>query len=369
MGASVDFSNGIKIIQEAHADAVAILEKWRSFLQDSGNITFTVKGADGSSEEIALPTIPEVINRYLGGFFEKITLARGATRITIRVNENGDVVLVDANGNPANLIVGQLAVSSINGVNGNFSITGAVRLGDVTIFNSEINELIASGIQIYNALFQGTTEIAGDTTINGNAYIRNAEIQNLTTGLVRYSKQVLEWNSVGILDTQMRGTTNNGLWTGDVNVLKRAGIYPEPTWCDCLYVPENPGVAGNTITIFWGEDGDIPVLNNGSANIDITVMVRWPYKKYEEVDGGYRIRWLPLEDQQRRISYLRTGDIGSGFSFQLPTVVKHSSTGTGDSVFIDNRENFSSYSCRRLLSDYTEGPSGSGLVTHILYPM
>lgn len=66
MGKSADFSEGIKLIREAHADAVAILEKWRELIDAPGEITLTIKDADGEPRTITLPSIREAINRYLG---------------------------------------------------------------------------------------------------------------------------------------------------------------------------------------------------------------------------------------------------------------------------------------------------------------
>lgn len=130
MGQSADFSESIKIIQEAHADAVAILEKWRDMLEAQGEIVFSIRNSDGSTAEITLPTIREAINRYLGGVFDQITLTDGNTTVIVRLDADGNVELVNADGFPANLIVGHIAASSITGANGQLYIRGSVNLAN-----------------------------------------------------------------------------------------------------------------------------------------------------------------------------------------------------------------------------------------------
>lgn len=370
MGASVDFSNGIKIIQEAHADAVAILEKWRDMLEAQGEIVFSIRNRDGSTAEITLPTIREAINRYLGGVFDQITLTDGNTTVIIRLDANGNVELVNANGSPANLIVGNIAVSRITGANGQLYIRGSVNLADAVITNGQVRDLSVYGAQINGAVFSGSARITGGTIITGNATIRNATVQNLDAGTIRYRKQVLQWATESITDSQTRGATSNGLWTGSVEGLERAGIFSTPTWCDCLYVPDSPGVAGNKLTIFWGEDGDIPVILNGSTEVDVTIMGRWPYKMYEAVDGGYRVRWLPLGDLKGRITYVRTGDTSSGAGYTMPVTIIVAASGTGVDVYVEATKLINPYECRRCIADYTATVyPGSSVETHAIYPM
>lgn len=363
MGKAVDFSESIKIIQDAHADSVAILEKWRDLLEASGNITFSIKRRDGGTNEITVPTIREAINRYLGGVFEQLILtdAEHEETVIIRLDSDGNVELVNAEDNSANLIVGHIAAGSIVPTGENLPISGNVVLQNAAISEGKVSRLSVTSAQIYGASFHGSVRISGSTTITGEAYIHNANIAVLDAGSVRYRKQVIKWDVEAVTDTQTRGTTAGGLWTGTTEALERAGIFAEPTWCDCLYAPESPGIAGNDLTVYWGATGTVPVTYNGSTNIDVTTMVRWPYKMYEEVSGGYRVRWLPLNEYINRLTYVRTGPVGVS-GIYVPVTMTITASGAN----ISSIKKVEAYSCRRFIADVMTGNNSE---THILYPM
>lgn len=375
MGQSVDFSESIKIIQEAHADAVAILKKWRDMLEAPGEIVFSIRNGNGSTAEITLPTIREAINRYLGGVFNQITLTDGNTTVIVRLDDNGNVELVNANGYPANLIVENLAASSITGTNGELFIRGNVNLGNAVISNGEVRDLSVYSAQINGAVFRGSTLITGGVRITGNATIRNAIIQNLDVGSVRYRKQVLQWNEESYVDGSIKGPVGNGLWTGDVSILERAGIKPEPTWSDCIYIPEMLGDSLNKVNIYWGtpDEGEIPITDamGGGTEFSTTIMAMWPYKMYEAVDGGYRIRWLPLKDQGHRIMYIRSGDMSEQVgrsSLIIPVKITDASTLTGRAVSLIAQRTVGSYECRRFIADTeTATVTGSDVTTNYLF--
>lgn len=363
MGKSVDFSESIKIIQEAHADSVAILENWRELLEASGEITFSVRRNDGGTDEITVPTIREAINRYLGGVFEQIILkdVEHDSTVIIRLDSDGNVELVDAEEHGANLVAGHIAAASIAATGENLPISGNVALQNAAISEANISRLSANSAQIYGAVFHGSVRISGSASITGNAFIHNANVSVLDAGFVRYHRQVIKWAVEATIDTQTRGTTAGGLWTGTTAALERAGIFAEPTWCDCLYVPESPGIAGNSLTVYWGATGTVPVALNGSTDIDVTTMSRWPYKMYEEVSGGYRVRWLPLNEHLGRLAYTRTGPVGAS-GFYIPGTV----TVTASGANIASIRKVEAYSCRRCFADVIAAGDAE---THILYPM
>lgn len=375
MGQSADFSESIKIIQEAHADAVAILKKWRDMLEAQGEIVFSIRNGDGSTAEITFPTIRETINRYLGGVFDQITLTDGNTTVIVRLDANGNIELVNANGYPANLIVGSLAASSITGVNGELNIRGNVNLDYAVISNGEVRDLSVYGAQINGAVFRGSTLITGGTRITGNATIRNVTIQNLDAGTIRYRKQVLQWGMESYVDSSIDGPVSNGLWTGDVSILERAGIKSEPTWSDCIYIPELFSPSSNKVNIYWGtpDEGEILVTDamDGGTEFFTTIMAMWPYKMYEAVNGGYRIRWLPLNDQGHRIMYARSGDMSAQvghFSPTIPVKITDASTLTGRVVTLISRRPVTSYECRRFIADTeTTTVPGSDATTNYLF--
>lgn len=358
MGQSADFSESIKIIQEAHADAVAILEKWRDMLEAQGEIVFSIRNSDGSTAEITLPTIREAINRYLGGVFDQITLTDGNTTVIVRLDADGNVELVNADGFPANLIVGHIAASSITGANGQLYIRGSVNLANAVISNGQVTSLSVYSAQINGAVFRGSALITGGTRITGNATIRNATIQNLDAGTVRYRKQVLQWGMESYVDSTLEGPVSGGLWTGDVSVLERAGIKSEPTWSDCIYIPEPFNPSSNRVNIYWGtpDEGETLVTDvmGGGTDFSTMIMAMWPYKMYEAVNGGYRIRWLPLNDLGHRIIYVRSGDMSvqaGDPSPVIPIKITDTSTATDRTATLITRRAVASYECRRFIAD------------------
>lgn len=375
MGQSADFSESIKIIQEAHADAVAILEKWRDMLEAQGEIVFSIRNSDGSTAEITLPTIREAINRYLGGVFDQITLTDGNTTVIIRLDADGNVELVNEDGFPANLIVGNIAASSITGANGQLYIRGSVNLANAVISNGEVTSLSVYSAQINGAVFSGSALITGGTRITGNATIRNATIQNLDAGTVRYRKQVLQWGMESYVDSAIEGPVSGGLWTGDVSVLERAGIKSEPTWSDCIYIPELFNPSSNRVNIYWGtpDEGETLVTDvmGGGTDFSTMIMAMWPYKMYEAVNGGYRIRWLPLNDLAHRIMYVRSGDMSvqaGDPSPVIPIKITDASTSTDRTVTLITRRAVSSYECRRFIADTeTTSAPDSEVTTNYLF--
>lgn len=375
MGQSADFSESIKIIQEAHADAVAILKKWRDMLEVPGEIVFSIRNSDGSTAEIILPTIREAINRYLGGVFNQITLTDGSTTVIVRLDTNGNVELVNGDGFPANLIVGKLAASTISGANGELYVRGNVNLDYAVISNGNVRDLSVYGAQINGAVFRGSVFITGGTRITRNAIIRNATIQNLDAGTVRYRKQVLQWGIESYVDSSIEGPVSSGLWTGDVSILERAGIKPEPTWSDCIYIPELLSESSNKVNIYWGtpDDGEILITDSmgGGTEFSTMIMAMWPYKMYEAVNGGYRIRWLPLNDQGHRIMYARSGDMSvqAGHSSPIiPVKITDASALTGRTVTLVSRRAVASYECRRFIADTeTTTVPGSDITTNYLF--
>lgn len=355
MGKSADFSEGIKLIREAHADAVAILEKWRELIDAPGEITLTIKDADGGSHDVTLPSIREAINRYLGGSFERITLTNGDSVIVIELDDNGQVVIRNPDASAANFVAANLAASRIIPKNSNgISILGNTVLSGGVIQNANIHDLTAYTGQIYGAEFKGTTAISGGTRITGNAAIRNATIKKLNSGLVKYRKQVLKWGVEAIVDAQLITSVNNGLWVGDPAILERAGIFPEPTWADCICVPSAWPTSSLQLEVCLGDPsaGDV-VITDSFTNFSPCYAAMWPYKMYEAVNGGYRIRWLPLDDMEGRVTYYRTGNVatspGNDSVIMCDNLHVVSSLTSVDAA-VGKRFALNSYACRRFVA-------------------
>lgn len=370
MGQSKDFSEGIKIIQEAHADALGILQMWRDFMEAPGEITVTVRNPDKITSEVTLPTIREAINRYLGGVFDQITLARKGKTVVIRLDAAGNVELIDGDGTRANLAAGTLVASRISGADGELLLDGNVNFENASISKGYVQNLSVSAATISDATFSGDVSVSGGTSITGDAFIHNATVQNLSTGTARYRKQVMKWGVEGAVDNEISGPASGGLWKGDVKVLEKAGIFPEPTWSDCIYVPETLAATMNTVNIYWGtpEEGLIPIQDALHVTTDLStrIMALWPYKMYEKVDDGYRIRWLPLQDQHLRVMYARSGDMTVQEGQQglmLPLVVRDIVSPTGREVTLRGRKLLASYECRRFIADTEIAESAGATVT------
>lgn len=368
MGKSMDFSEGIKIIREAHEDASAILAKWRDLIAAPGELTLTVKNPDGTTSDIILPTIREAINRYLGGIFEQITLTDGSSTVVVRLNESGEVELVQGDGSPANLIAGNIEASRIVGPAGGLPIAGNVRFLEGSIENATIQSLRATAGNISKATFTGTTILSGSSRIEGSLTVKKIDAESISIGQIQYRKQIISFEVEGVRSDSLKSPTNGDIWTGDVSILEAAGIYAEPTWCDCTNTPESITGTENKIHIYWDtpDIGDIPIAGlDGGYDFDASYMAAWPYKMYEPVDGGYRIRWLPLNDQVGRIHYARTGNAAKAVAADHIEVI---STATGIDVQIVSETPVSNYSCRRFMADYMEEQQSlSATSHHILY--
>lgn len=362
MGKSADFSEGIKLIREAHADAVSILEKWRELIGAPGEITLTIKDEAGEPYNITLPSIREAIDRYLGGSFERITLSSNGMTVIIELDDNGQVVIRKPDDTAANFIAANLAASRIIPKDGSgISILGNTALSGGTIQNANIQNITAYTGQIFGAEFKGTTTISGSTRVTGSADIRNATIKNLNAGLVKYRKQVLRWGVEAIVDAQLNTSVNNGLWVGDPAILERAGIFPEPTWADCIYIPYAWPTSELAVNVCLGEPhmGEV-VIADPVSPFSPFYAAMWPYKMYEEVEGGYRIRWLPLDDMEGRVTYYRTGDVST--SPMNPAVItcndlRITSSVTGTEALVANRFVLKSYACRRFVAAMQEQAS------------
>lgn len=365
MEKSMDFSEGISLIKEAHSDSIAILEKWRELIEKPGEVTLSIKYGDGAAREITIPTIREAINRYLGGVFEQITLTDGTNTVTVRLNESGNVELVQANGSPSGISVKNLTVSSIRGTDTVLPIYGNVSFRSGTISNGTVERLEADGGVIYNGTFKGETHIEGATTITGTATIRNANVTSLSTGRMVYRKQVIQWAKEGIIDAQILSPGSTDTWTGSEAALQRAGIYETPTWCDCMYVPGPIGESNSYVKIYWGNTGSIPITYGGSTSIPTPYMALWPYKRYEKVGSAYRIRWLPLNTMDGRISCIRTGTVSYPVNSFPASVQETRSNGT-ITVTINDTQRLVSYRCRRIIAKYF---TDSGNIINRLYPM
>jgi hypothetical protein len=159
-------------------------------------------------------------------------------------------------------------------------------------------------------------------------------------------------------------------------VLERAGIKSEPTWSDCIYIPGLFNSSANKVNIYWGtpDEGETPVTDavGGGTDFSTTIMAMWPYKMYEAVNGGYRIRWLPLDDQAHRIMYVRSGDVSAQAGHSSPVIpvkITDASTATGRTVTLAARRMVASYECRRFIADTeTTSAPGSGVSTNYLFP-
>ena len=312
---SVDFSESIKLIREAHSDSVAILEKWRELLELSGELVLNVKGENGQVVPHTVPTIKEAIDRYLGGTFSRITLTDGTNSVILRLNPNGALELVNTDNSPANMIAMTIAANTIRGAQGDVRLEGNVYLQGGSVQNMELQEVSVGSARIYNAQFNGPLTVGGGAEIH-DAAIHNATVGDLEAGLVRYHKQVLRWSRVGTITNDLIGLSNDGLWEGPVAALTAAGIEATPTWSDCIYAPT--WGAGATIKVFWGETGDTEVLNaQGQSGISSLFAAMWPYKMYEKVGLLYRIRWLPFDGMEGRITYYRTQNVPVYYSIQV----------------------------------------------------
>ena len=355
MGKSADFSEGIKLIREAHEDAVAILEKWRELIDAPGEITLTIKDENGEPHDVTLPSIREAINRYLGGSFERITLTNGDSVVGIELDDNGQVVIRNVDSSVTNFITANLAASRIIPKGGSgISILGNTVLSGGVIQNANIQDLTAYTGQIYGAEFKGTTVISGGARITGNAAIRNATIKKLNSGLVKYRKQVLKWGVEAIVDEQLLTSVHNGLWVGDPAVLERAGIFPEPTWADCIHVPTAWPTSGLQLEVCLGDPymGNI-VITDSLATFSPCYAAMWPYKMYEAVEGGYRIRWLPLDDMEGRVTYYRTGNLATSpgsATVMMCDNLQVVSALTGMEAAVARRFVLNSYACRRFVA-------------------
>jgi hypothetical protein len=373
MGKSTDYSESIKLIREAHGDAVAILEKWRELIDTNGEVTLTIKHGDGTEEAVTLPSIREAISRYLGGTFEEITLTDGTHTIIIGVNDNGDAVIRNPDGSAANLIAANITATQIGPRTGDgIAVLGTTTLSGGTAQNMSIQSLRARSCQILGAEFKGNTTITGGARIEGTAYIRNAEVQNLNAATVKYHKQVLKWGVTGIVDAQLLTSVNDGLWVGDPAVLERAGIFPEPTWTDCIYIPDPWETTALEVVVHLGDQysGTVPIVNE-SRTITPYYAAMWPYKMYERVDGGYRIRWLPLDDQEGRIVYYRTGDTaaaGVGATVTMCDDLQVISALTGITANVHSERSLDPYACRRFIAmKTTETGTGTDVTDSLLY--
>lgn len=367
MGKSIDFSEGIRLINAAHSDSVAILQKWKDLIDAPGEVTLHIKGV---AEPVTLPSIREAISRYLGGTFAKITLNDGANSVTISLDESGKVILENADSTPANFSAANIAASRISPKTGTgISIIGNTTLSGGTVAEANIRSLSAYSCEIYGANFPGSVVISGSATITGSAYMRNATVERLNMGVVKYRKQVLKWGVEAIVDEELNGHVSGGIWAGDPAILERAGIFPEPTWVDCIYVP-HAFAAADTIGVYFGESGDV-LINNQGMQFQPCYAAMWPYKMYEQVEGGYRIRWLPLEGMEGRVTYLRSADIGSGIGTVVPALCTHLRVGrTGSTTTADARDWImpSAYACRRRLADIdTETVSGVNVSNYRLF--
>lgn len=373
MGKSTDYSEGIKLIREAHGDAVAILEKWRELIGSNGEVTLTIKNGDGAEEAVTLPSIREAISRYLGGTFEEITLTDGTHTIVIGVNDNGDAVIRNPDGSAANLIAANIAASQIGPRTGDgIAVLGTTTLSGGTAQNMTIQSLRARSCQILGSEFKGNTVITGGARIEGTAYIRDARVKNLNATTVKYHKQVLKWGVTGIVDRQLLTSVNSGLWVGDPAVLERAGIFPEPTWTDCIYIPEPWESTDLEVIVHLGDQysGMVPVANASRAITPYDAAM-WPYKMYESVEGGYRIRWLPLDDQEGRVVYYRTGDTaaaGVGSPVTMCDDLQVIRALSGITASVHSERSLDPYACRRFIAmNTTETGTGAGVTDSLLY--
>ena len=342
---AADFSEGIKLIREAHSDSVAILERWRELIELPGELVLNVKDENGQVVPHTLPTIKEAIDRYLGGIFSRITLTDGTNSVILRLNPNGSLELVNTDDSPANMTAMIVAANTIRGAQGDVRLEGNVYLQGGSVQNMELQEVTVGNARIYNAQFNGQLTVDGDTEIH-NAAIHNATVGDLEAGLVRYHKQVLRWNRVGTITNDLIGLNNDGLWEGPVAALHAAGITDTPTWMDCIYAPM--WAAGASIKVFWGETGDTEVLNTqGQSGISSIFAAMWPYKMYEKVGLLYRIRWLPFDGMEGRAVYYRTRNVPAYYTLQ----VRRTEQGGVPSVRIVSQNQQSPYTCRRAIAD------------------
>ena len=374
MGKSADFSEGIKLIREAHADAVAILAKWRELIEAPGEVTLNLRDAEGVEYTVTMPSIREAINRYLGSIFSQLTLTDENDSVIIRMNDRGEIEMVQPDETRANLIAGYVAASRLEGVNGTLPISGRVALWDGSIQNASIKSLDANESRIVNATLTGTTTISGTTRIQGSLTVKSATMNTLNMGKIEYRKQVVKFGVKGLRTSALDASTNGDIWTGDVSVLEAAGIYSEPTWSDCTYTPESiiTALNGNTIHIYWDTPeygGDLKLMGPTSSYDFIpNVVATWPYKMYEKVDGGYRIRWLPLNDQIGRIHYARTGN--SGGTGIVPIRIEDVSATTGREVYVQTQLALKTYQCSRFMAEVEQEVNPGASVTHnLLYKL
>lgn len=374
MGKSADFSEGIAVIREAHNDSVAILEKWRELIEGPGEVALSVKGGNGAAPHtITVPSIREAISRYLGGTFEKITLTYNGLSATLSLDEAGNVVIRNADDSLGALSAHRLTVSSIVPESGGVVFYGDTVLSGGTISRATISAVESYGGEFYNAAFKGNTAISGGAVITGNATIRNAAIAKLNTGTVNYRKQILKWGFEAIVDEQLNGSTAGGLWTGSVEALERAGITETPTWADCIHVPGAFASTAATVKVYYGtpDMGNVLVEHGGGTDFPPCYAAMWPYKMYEAVEGGYRIRWLPLDNEAGRITYLRTGNVATGAGQVVPgfyPYLRVVGAGTPSSVLAPTVMTPPSYICRRLMANLdTIAETPALIVDHRLY--
>lgn len=359
MGKSADFSEGIRIIREAHGDSVAILEKWREIIQSPGEVVLTVRKADGTAEEYRVPSIREAINRYLGGVFEQITLQKDGHTAIIRLDDNGNVVL--ANGTDTGLVslsARNVMADEIRPATGaTLPIIGNVQISGGTIGAATITVLQANNGRITRAEFSGAVTLGGSSRIDGDLSVKRVITNTLTMGNAQFRKQVVRFGVEGLRTEALNGPTDGDIWTGDASVLEGAGIFSSPTWADCTYTPDTLLGAEAQIRIYWGESGDTVVRNTmGGDTFNSTFIAAWPYKMYEQVDGGYRIRWLPLDDMDGRIHYGRVGASSSGL---VPIRIDEISSMSGTEVQVITSRALESYSCQRFMA-MPETISGTG---------
>lgn len=370
MGKSADFSEGIRLIRAAHSDAAAVLAKWRDLIESPGEVTLSLKMEDGTTQETTLPSIREAITRYLGGAFEQITLSNGMSAVTIRLNADGHVEMVLPDGRYAGIAAGDVIAAQIIGANGTLPIIGDVILQNGKIQTATIQSLKVGSGSIKNAAFSGEVSISGNCSVSGEFSIRRLSADALSAGSISCGKQVMKFAVEGIRDASLN-RSDGDIFTGDVSVLEAAGIRSEPTWADCMYSPEGLHAAANTIHVYWGLPGfgDIPLMNfNGTYDFSPEGAAIWPYKMYEKVDGGYRIRWLPLEDSIGRIHFARTGP-GSSHG-ALPSRIEEAVTASGPEARIAQWSPLVAYSCPRYMAAFESRiSSGAAISTNLLYRM
>ncbi|MDO5829403.1 MAG: hypothetical protein Q4Q25_04550, partial [Methanocorpusculum sp.] len=232
-----DFSNAVAKIREAHADANAILRKWRDLVESDLPVVMKLKDSAGVPYEITMPSIKAAIDRYLANTFSSLKLTSNYGDVSFRLNDDGDIVVEDSNGALADVLVNRIVTNTIAPAGATLNL-----IGTVTINSGNLNSCMMSNATVNNAIiksasFTGTTTISGNTTITGNVSGLTGSASSLTTDFLSVGKQTIQWVRPGeITNNYETRIDSNGNYTGgaaELEAMRFSATMDINNYCDC----------------------------------------------------------------------------------------------------------------------------------------